>query len=300
VELRELAAFVAIAEEGGLSAASRRLHVSQPALSQTMNALERELGVQLLVRSNTGVRPTEAGIALLREARAILARRDHALATMAEFTAAEGGGVVRLGVPLELDPDVLPRVLDRLAAKTPEIRVVPRQLSTAAQFKALREDTLDVGLVRERPSGPEFDAMLVSRENLGILIAADAAADLVGPDGVRLDALRELHWVGFPRAGSPAWFDELTSILRSHGIDVGPPAPDDLELIAAMKFAEVGAGDAFALSPRRTPDQLPEHVRWAPLVGSPLVRRTWAVWHARSRRLDIGQFIAAFDPPRDG
>jgi hypothetical protein len=60
VEFRELVAFVAIAEEGGLSAASRRLHISQPALSQTVNALERELGVKLLVRSSTGVRPTEA------------------------------------------------------------------------------------------------------------------------------------------------------------------------------------------------------------------------------------------------
>jgi DNA-binding transcriptional LysR family regulator len=54
VEFRELAAFVAIVEEGGLSAASRRLHISQPALSQTVNNLERELAVKLLVRSSTG------------------------------------------------------------------------------------------------------------------------------------------------------------------------------------------------------------------------------------------------------
>jgi hypothetical protein len=78
--------------------------------------------------------------------------------------------------------------------------------------------------MRERPAGPEFDAMLVARENLGILIASEVADELVGPDGVQLDALHGLKWVGFPRAGSPAWFDELTSILRSHGIDVGPPA----------------------------------------------------------------------------
>jgi DNA-binding transcriptional LysR family regulator len=56
MELRELNAFVAAVEEAGMSAASRRLHISQPALSQTVNALERELGVKLLVRSSTGVR----------------------------------------------------------------------------------------------------------------------------------------------------------------------------------------------------------------------------------------------------
>ena len=86
MEFRELTAFVAIAEEGGLSAAARRLHISQPALSQTVNALERELGVKLLVRSSTGVQPTEAGMTLLAEARAILARRDQAMATMAGAT----------------------------------------------------------------------------------------------------------------------------------------------------------------------------------------------------------------------
>jgi DNA-binding transcriptional LysR family regulator len=298
MELRELAAFVAIAEEGGLSAASRRLHVSQPALSQTMNSLERELAVSLLVRSNTGVQPTEAGMAFLAEARAILARRDQALATMAEFTT-ESSGVIRLGVPLELDPDVLPRALASFTAKFPEARVVPRQLSTAAQFAALREETLDIGLVRERPAGPEFDAMLVSRENLGILIATDLADELVGPDGVRLDDLRGLKWIGFPRSGSPAWFDELTSILRSHGIDIGPPVPEDLELIVAMKFASVGSGNAFALAAARRPDRLPEAVVWAPLIGNPLVRRTWVVWLASSRRRDVGHFITTFDTPND-
>lgn len=296
MEFRELAAFIAIAEEAGLSAASRRLHVSQPALSQTVSALERELGVKLLVRSSTGVQPTDAGMTLLTEARAILARRDQALATMAEFTVGDGG-VIRLGVPLELDPDVLPVALARFTAKFPDARVIPRQLSTAAQFAALRDQTLDVGLVRERPAGPEFDAMLVSRESLGILIASDLADELVGPDGVRLDDLRGRKWIGFPRSGSPAWFDELTSILRSHGIDLGPPVPDDLELIVAMKFASVGSGNTFALSPERRGDQLPEGVAWSRLVGDPLVRRTWAVWPASSRRRDVGHLVTSFDTP---
>jgi DNA-binding transcriptional LysR family regulator len=298
MEFRELAAFVAIVEEGGLSAASRRLHISQPALSQTVNNLERELAVTLLVRRSTGVQPTEAGNTLLAEARAVLARRDQALATMAELTAG-GVSVIRLGVPLELDPDVLPPALARFTAKYPEARVVPRQLSTAAQIAALRDDALDVGLVRERPVGPEFDAMLVSRENLGILVAAEIADELVGPDGVQLAALQALKWVGFPRGGSPAWFDELTAIFRSHGIDVGPPVPEDLELITAMKFASVSAGRAFALAPR-PPDQVPDSVVWAPLVGNPLVRRTWAVWLASLRRRDVAHFITTFDGADDG
>jgi DNA-binding transcriptional LysR family regulator len=298
MELRELSAFVAVVEEGGMSAASRRLHVSQSALSQTMSALERELGVTLLERTSTGVRPTEAGTTLLAEARAVLARYHQAVRTMSNYSA-ESSAVIRLGVPLELAPDVIPTALAKFAAESPRTRVVPQHLSTAAQFVALRGDQLDVGLVRERPAGSEFDAMLVAREALGVLLASNVAARLVGLDGVRLDELGELHWIGFPRSSSPAWFDELTGILRSHGVDTGPPAPDGQELIAAVKFAAVTSGHAFALAPENGVQPLPGNVTWSPLVGDPVVRRTWAVWPAESRRRDIGRLIASFQAPQD-
>src|ERR1700739_4180018 len=98
MELRELSAFVAVVEEGGMSAASRRLHVSQSALSQTVSALERELGVGLLERTSTAPRPTEAGTTLLGEARAVLARYHQAVRTMSIYNT-ESSGVVRLGIP---------------------------------------------------------------------------------------------------------------------------------------------------------------------------------------------------------
>ncbi len=296
MELRELSAFVAVVEEGGMSAASRRLHVSQSALSQTVGALERELGVQLLARTSTGVLPTEAGTTFLAEARGVLARYNEALRAMAEHST-DTGAVIRLGIPSEMAPDVLPPALAKFATDCPKTRVVPRHLSTAAQFAALRSDELDVGLVRERPHGPEFDAMLVARESLGVLLDTDLAARLVGPDGVALHDLGELQWVGFPRTGSPAWYDELTGILRSHGVDIGTAQLDDQELIAVVKFTAVSGGQAFALWPEHGLQPLPDSVSWSPLIGQPLVRRTWVVWPANSRRRDIGHLVAAFELP---
>ncbi|WP_329179186.1 LysR family transcriptional regulator [Streptomyces sp. NBC_01477] len=61
MELCELRAFVVVVEEGGLSAAARRLRVSQSALSQTIGGLERRIGVKLLVRASTGVTTTDVG-----------------------------------------------------------------------------------------------------------------------------------------------------------------------------------------------------------------------------------------------
>jgi DNA-binding transcriptional LysR family regulator len=296
MELRELSAFVAVVEEGGMSAASRRLHVSQSALSQTVGALERELGVTLLERTRTGVRPTEAGATLLVEARAVLARYHQALRAMSTYTA-ETSGVIRLGIPLELAPDVLPATLAKFAAESPRTRIVPQHLSTAAQFMALRSDQLDVGLVRERPSGSEFDAMLVAQEPLGVLVSSALAARLADSDGIQLDQLGKLNWVGFPRSSSPAWFDELTGILRSHGVDTGPQAAEDQELIAAVKFAAVTSGLAFALAPKNGLQPPPDNVTWSSLVGNPVVRRTWVVWPAESRRRDVARLIASFQPP---
>jgi DNA-binding transcriptional LysR family regulator len=298
MELRELSAFVAVVEEGGMSAASRRLHVSQSALSQTVSALERELGVTLLERTSGGVRPTDAGTTLLVEARAVLARYHQALRTMSDYCS-ESGGVIRLGIPLELAPDVLPAALARFAAESPHTRVVPQHLSTAAQLIALRGGQLDVGLVRERPSGSEFDAMLVAKEAIGVLLSAKLAPRLAGPDGVQLDQLGDLQWVGFPRSGSPAWYDELTGILASHGVDIGPPAPDHQAVIAAVKFAAVSGGQAFALGPENGLQPLPDNVSWLPLAGRPIVRRTWVVWPAESRRRDVGRLIASFQAPAE-
>jgi DNA-binding transcriptional LysR family regulator len=296
MELRELHAFVAVVEEGGFSAAARRLHVSQPALSQTVSALERQLRVKLLLRSSTGVRATDAGAALLGEARAVLARHDQALRTMARFTGG-GGGVLRIGIPLEFPSRLLHPALAELAEACPDTRVQARHLSTAQQLTALQAGELDLGLPRERPTGQEFDAMLVNQERLGVLLAAQQAAELAGPEGIALDALAGLVWVAFPRSDSPAWYDELTAILRSHGLDVAAQAPEGQRLIAEVKLAAVAAGGSFAFAPPDWSHPIPEGVTWSPLVGHPLIRRTWAVWPADSRRQDLGRLIAAFEQP---
>jgi hypothetical protein len=146
-------------------------------------------------------------------------------------------------------------------------------------------------------AGAEFDTMLVARERLGILIASDVAAKLGGPDGISLEALAGMDWVGFPRTHSPAWYDELAAIFCSHGIDVGLPSQGDQELIPAVKLMGVGAsgGRAFALAPPNWPHPIPNGISWAPLVDHPLIRRTWVVWPADSRRRDVGHLVAAFE-----
>jgi DNA-binding transcriptional LysR family regulator len=65
----------------------------------------------------------------------------------------------------------------------------------------------------------------------------------------------------------------------------------------AVKFAAVNHGQAFALAPEHRLQPLPDNVTWLALAGKPLVRRTWVVWLAESRRRDVARLIASFQAP---
>jgi molybdate transport repressor ModE-like protein len=316
MEIRELRAFSAVAEEGSVSAAGRKLHLSQSAVSQTIQSLERQLGVQLLVRGAGGVTLTGAGTVLLREARALIAQHDRALAAVSGQAAASTGPL-RVGVPLELPADLLPRALAEAGASFAHGQVDIQHASSSAQLSALEAGELDLALVRERPADPDYDAVLAVEEALGVILSAGRAAELTGPTGVRLDQLAGLEWLAFARSEAPCWHDQVAATLRSHGI-VARSGPEGESrggghpLIAEVKLASVAAGHAFALAPpgwsgspprltqsagRLPADSagLPGGVTWSPLVGNPLVRRTWAVWAATATRRDLAALVAALD-----
>lgn len=296
MEIRELRAFTAVADEGSFSAAARRLHLSQSALSQTIRSLERHLGVRLLERHPVGVTTTDAGSILLREARALLAQHDRALAAVTGQVD-PGPATLRVGVPLELPGNLLPRALAEMSATFPQTRAEISHASSAAQLAALEAGHLDLALARECPASPGYDAVLAAEEPLGVLLEADVAAERAGPGGVWLHQLANLEWAGFSRAEAPAWHDQVTATLRSHGISVRdqPGHGGQGGLIAEVKLAAVGTGTVFALAPPGWTTPLPDSVTWCPLAGTPLVRRTWAIWPAAARRRDLAAFVAALD-----
>jgi DNA-binding transcriptional LysR family regulator len=286
--------FVAILEEGSLSGAARRLRLSQPAVSQVAAGLEREFGAPLLIRGSTGVRATPIGTVLADEARAVLARYEQAVATVSRDREPEDG-LLRVGLPLEVRMELLADPLAELAAASPRTRVELRHLSTAAQLEALRAGELELGLLRERADGDDLDALPVGAEPLGVLLTSPAAAEIAVDGEVRLDRLAGLEWLSFPRADSPAWFDEITAVLRSHGLRPRSALGSSQSLIPELKLASVLAGGVFALAPARWPTLLPDGVEWCALTGRPLVRRTWATWPSDSRRRDLARLVAALD-----
>src|SRR5207248_10936049 len=132
MELRHLRYFIAVAEEGNVSRAALKLHVSQPGLSRQVRDLEEELGFLLLERSAKSVRLTEAGRAFLTEARAVLQRAEDAV--KAARTIAKGGaGELHVGYAPSLTARIFPPTLRAFQAQLPNVRVRLRDLSTEAR-----------------------------------------------------------------------------------------------------------------------------------------------------------------------
>jgi DNA-binding transcriptional LysR family regulator len=91
VSFSQVQTFVAVAEEGSLSRAARRLRISQPPLTRQIHALEDELGVLLFARSSRGMRLLPAGQAFLARARVVLAEVDGAIAAARQAAATVSG-----------------------------------------------------------------------------------------------------------------------------------------------------------------------------------------------------------------
>ncbi|MFD9892400.1 LysR substrate-binding domain-containing protein [Amycolatopsis sp. NPDC059027] len=237
MELRQLRYFVTVAEELHFGRAAERLHVVQPAVSQQIRRLERELGTELLDRSPRRVRLTEAGRVFLPEARAVLAAEERAKAVVAELT---GGrtATVRLGTSTGLG-DHLDRVLDALVELAPGTGVELVSAATQARLDRVANGQLDAALIRGAREHPGVRLIPVWQDPLVVAISARhplaagpdvALADLAGLP-LRLVSRRDnaplvdlvvsaCHEAGF----TPA-FDGRTSSLQDTHAAIGAGEP---------------------------------------------------------------------------
>jgi DNA-binding transcriptional LysR family regulator len=216
IELRHLHAFVLVAEEGHVTRAAERLGMRQPPLTRLLQGLEARLGCRLLHRLPRGVVPTEAGLALLDEARAVLAR-----ATVVEEAVrrAARGEAGRLAIGFTSSAALHPFVstaIRRFREASPMVRVELDEAGTAELVEGVQLCRLDAAFVRS-PVGavaglrvePVLDEPMLAALPEGHRLAADdgppPAARGVRGGGFRalLPAVRarslRLHPGGLPR-----------------------------------------------------------------------------------------------------
>lgn len=221
MELRALQYFVTVAEELHFGRAAQRLSIVQPAVSQQISRLERELGVRLLERTSRRVRLTPAGERVLAAARETLAA-----AARVRVAAGHPAAVLRIGVASCVTAR-LERAVGRMreSGRPAEPKLV--DLPVTARLDAVRDGELDLALVCGAVTSPAVTAVRAWSEPLHAVLARDhpaARESVVGlhdldPHGLRLPT----------REGDPPMHDAILAVLPA--APLRPPAGDILNVL---------------------------------------------------------------------
>src|SRR5260370_725489 len=201
MELRHLEYFVAVAEELSFTRASRRLHIVQSGVSSAIQGLERDLGAALFERDRHRVALTDAGTALLPEARATLAAAQAARDVVGE-TRRGLRGTVTVGTMQSTGALDLPRRLGRFHATHPAVQVRLRQAAagSAGLAQQVLSGALDLAVLSlPRPPPPGLTTWPAAEEPL--LVVCQPGHPLASGPPVTLERLAEEPFIDFP----PGW-----------------------------------------------------------------------------------------------
>lgn len=248
MEFRLLRYFVVVAEELHFSRAAARLNMAQPPLSRQIRNLEEELGVQLFLRTRRRVELTEPGRYFLGSARELLAQADQA-ALQVQRVARGETGLLRIGMVSSVAfEDTLPRVVRAYRKRFPGVTVALRELSPNEQLAALKEERIQVGLMRL----PLKVAMLAStpfyREPLVAVLPAEHP--LASRKRIPLKALAKDPFIIVPRSQGLGGEDlVLGACLRAGFTPL--VAQEALELQSVIGYVAAGFGVSLLPSASR-------------------------------------------------
>lgn len=275
IELRQLRYFATVAEELHFGRAARRLHMTQPPLSQTIMALEELLGAPLFERNRRGVTLTAAGAALLPEAQRLLLQAA-GLPELVQRAATGASGRLALAFVSSADYSVLPPSLRAYRAEYPQVEITLKEATSDLQLDDLLAGRVDAGLLipplpdRARQ---ELEYLPVLREPL--VLAAPAGLPLLAAASVDLRTLAGMPLIIFPRHISPGLYDAILSVFRDAGVtpEVGQEAIQ-MQTIVSL----VSAGMGIALVPQSVSNLRRPGVEYLPLVQSTPLVETGLAW----------------------
>jgi DNA-binding transcriptional LysR family regulator len=216
MELRQIRSFLAIADTLHFGRTAELVHISQPALSLQIRALEDEIGVKLLERNRRKTTLTAAGIAFRGAAAAVLTQLDQAVRN-ARMAAKGTVGLLRIGFISTAGKEIVPNVVRRFREENPEVEISLRSIPTANQLQMLRTGSLDIGFLR-LPVGEQssLEVMTVHREPF--VLALPSAHRLARRKRVRLGDVAGESFVMYERDYAPGFHDLTLGLLHDAGV----------------------------------------------------------------------------------
>lgn len=246
MELRHLRSFVVLAEERHFGRAAARLHIAQPALSQQLQQLEREVGVRLVDRSTRRVELTEAGRLLEGRAHEVLGSVARAVDELALLAAGRLGRVT-VGLVGTATYDVLPRLAHEARRHLPEVELDLRGEVLAPRLLAdVQSGVLDLAVLRPGPGAAAPDLVVETLRREPLVALLPAAHPRAGQAEVALADLADEPFVVHPSGARSTMHARVLEACARAGF-----RPRELREVAetATLAVVVAAGDGVALVP---------------------------------------------------
>lgn len=239
-----LRVFRTVAEEASFRRAAERLHLSQPAVSQQIHALEEELGVVLFDRGKGRIRLTDAGTVLLGYARKGARLAEEAQAAL-ERTRGEVAGELRIGASMTVTQYFLPRVLGAFLQQHPHIQFSVKSANTEHIVEALAGGEIDLGLIEGPVSSREVFRQPVLEDRMVLIVGRRSPWPGVEKPTIPVRALTEVPLIMRERGSGSRRVVELA--LRRAGVPWRELriAMELDSIVAIISAVEEGLGAGF-------------------------------------------------------
>ncbi len=261
ISIRQLRYFVTVAEERHFRRAAARLHISQPPLTQRIQAMERDLGIQLFTRTGHRIELTEAGRLVLAEAQAALAQVDRVREVARR---AEKGEVGHLRIAVVYSVPFIPAFTQATKAFQNDYPGVVLDLvhrNSAEGIEGLRERKLDICVMRRATVRlPGIQRMTVARDRLMLVLPADHPK--AASDTVSLRDVAEERFILFPSEHKTALHGQITDMWER--AELTPRVSLEAESAFAM-LVLVATGFGNAILPSLLSGIHMPNVVWKPL-----------------------------------
>jgi DNA-binding transcriptional LysR family regulator len=213
MDIKKLQYFIAVAEELHFNRAAEKLNMTQPPLSQQIQALENEIGVKLFERNKRQVRLTAAGAVFLEETKLILSQLERSIKT----TQLAGQGIIghlNIGFIDSAAGGVLVDMLKVFRERFPQIQLTLHEMTSAQQWKALHEGTIHIGFVRYTEPSKHINHRLLVIESLVAVLPEQHHTARLPALSIRSLALEP--FISFPRQLGAPFHDLIMSFCAQH------------------------------------------------------------------------------------
>jgi DNA-binding transcriptional LysR family regulator len=239
MELRHLRYFTAVVQWKGYREASRRLHVAQPAISQTVADLEEELGLKLFSRERRVARVTPEGEVFYAEAMRTLAQAELAISTAKRAAKGEIGRL-SIGFLGSATYAFLPELVRTFKAQYPGVKLTLQELAPLQQEAAFDKGGIDIGFTRALTAEQSkiFASRCLYRDPM---MAVLPRSRQVKTKRVRIADLVNESFVLFDREAAPGLFDTVTGMCNDAGFSPRVEnEPNMMQTVLSLVEAEEG------------------------------------------------------------